>query len=167
MEYRVKVLSEGLASGVILNTQSNYSIQDGLCSNSSLEIKIYNKAINDVIKDLETLSCASLNKDEEFINVHILILKDPQLSKEVCELIENKRYYAPKAFDMVVKAYIEKFDNATSTYIKERALDLRDIRNRVLKKLDNLLFKKLENEKIILLCDELYPSMLMEFKDNI
>lgn len=167
MEYRVKVLSEGLACGSTFNTSSNYLIKDGLCSNSSLEIKIFNKAINDVIKDLECLTCANLKKDEDFVNVHILILRDPQLSKEVCELIENKRFYAPKAFDTVVQRYIEKFDNATSAYIKERALDLKDIRNRVLKKLDNLVFKKLENEQIILMCDELYPSMLMEFKDNI
>lgn len=167
MEYRVKTISEGVTCGIALNSKFDYLIKDGLCSNSSLEIKIYQKAISDVISDLEKLSRTSQSKDEEFVLVHIMILKDPQLSKEVCELIENKRYYAPKAFDTVLRRYIETFDSASSAYMKERALDLKDIRNRVLKKLDNLLFDKLENEKIILVCDELYPSMLMEFKDNI
>lgn len=164
---KIEVVSNGIAYGKAINVADDYVHSNALCSNTTLEIQMFKKALDDVIADLEKMKSDELFKNEEFIAVHIMILQDPVLFNEVKALIENKRYQAPKAFDIVINGYIEKFKAATTTYLIERNLDLKDIRNRVLKKLNKQFFKTLDADKVILVCDELYPSLLMEYKDSV
>lgn len=164
---KIKAISEGIAYGRALNVNDDFIIKKGLCSNSLLERQLFRQSVNEVIKDLEALKSDEVFKDEEFLDVHIMILKDPVLFSEVDSLIESKRYYAERAFDTVINGYIEKFNGANSVYLKERNLDFKDIRSRVLKKLNRHYFKENVSGKLILVCNELYPSLLMEFKDNV
>lgn len=163
----ITAISEGIAYGRALNVKDDFIIKQGLCSNSLLEKQLFRRSVNEVINDLETLKGEEIFKNEEFLNVHIMVLKDPTLFKEVDYLIETKRYYAERAFDCVINNYILKFQSANSFYLQERNLDFKDIRSRVLKKLNRHYFKEIVTGKIIIVCDELYPSLLMEFKDNV
>ncbi len=166
-EVKVEVISHGMAYGKAISVMDNYVISNSLCSNTMLEQQLIRKSIEEVIVDLKQLQQEEVFKDEEFIFVHIMILQDPVLLQEVDNLIEKKRYHAAKAFDEVISYYIEKFSQASTVYLKERNLDLKDIRNRVLKKLNRNFFKTLDTDKVILICDELYPSLLMEYKDSV
>lgn len=166
-EVKVEVISHGIAYGKAINVMDNYVISQNLCSNTILEQQLIRKSIEEVIVDLKELQNEEVFKDEEFIMVHIMILQDPVLLQEVDNLIEKKRYHAARAFDEVINVYIEKFSEASTAYLKERNLDLKDIRNRVLKKLNRNFFKTLNTDKVILICDELYPSLLMEYKDSV
>lgn len=164
---KIKAISEGIAYGRALNVSDDFIIKQGLCSNSVLEKQLFRQSVNEVINDLEALKSDEVFKDEAFLDVHIMILKDPVLYNEVDSLIESKRYYAERAFDTVINGYIKKFNEANSVYLQERNLDFKDIRSRVLKKLNRHYFKEIVSGKLILVCDELYPSLLMEFKDNV
>ena len=165
MEYNTLTISEGIAVGKVVNVINDICINREF-STIDNEINLFNLAISDVIKDLNQLNNTQ-NTDEEFINVHLMILKDPTLAKEVLGLIENHTYSASKAFCTVIDDYIRKFEKACNTYLMERALDLKDIKNRVLTKMCTTYSKKEYDEQIILMCDELYPSLLMEYKDNL
>lgn len=164
---KIEAISEGIAYGRALNVNDDFIIKQGLCSNTVLEKQLFRKSVDEVIKDLEALKGDEVFKDEEFLDVHIMILKDPVLFSEVDSLIEAKRYYAERAFDTVINSYIEKFNHANSLYLQERNLDFKDIRSRVLKKLNRHFLKEIVSGKLILVCEELYPSLLMEFKDNV
>lgn len=165
--YQIEAISEGIAYGKAINVRNNFIIKDSLCSNTILEKQLFRKAVNQVIEDLVNLQSSEMYHDEEFINVHIMILNDPTLYTQVDELIETKRYYAEKAFDVVISKYIKQFEKADSFYLQERDLDFKDIRNRVLQHLNQNYFKDVEADKIIIVCDELYPSLLMEYKKNV
>lgn len=167
-EIKIEAISEGIAYGKAINVTSDFVIPHGLCSNTQLEKQMIKKSIDEVISDLKSLKKDEIFKDEEFILVHIMILQDPVLINEIDQLIEKKRYFAARAFDEVMQKYIEKFKEASTTYLIERNLDLKDIRNRVLKKLNKHFFKTLDKkERAILLCDELFPSLLMEYRDSV
>ena len=99
--YQIEAISEGIAYGKAINVRNNFIIKDSLCSNTILEKQLFRKAVNQVIEDLVNLQSSEMYHDEEFINVHIMILNDPTLYTQVDELIETKRYYAEKAFDVV------------------------------------------------------------------
>lgn len=161
----VDVISEGIAYGKVIEFKDNLFISKELTNNKPLEVEMFKKAIKGASKDLESLNI--VGEDADFIKVHIMILNDPTLSKEVIELINTNSYKASYAFDIVINSYIKKFSNLDSTYLAERNLDFKDIRRRVLKKLDESYMVTLENDKVIIVCDELYPSYLMEYKDNI
>lgn len=164
---KIDVISNGIAYGQALNVECDLIIKQGLCSNSLLEKQIFTQTLKDVINDLENIKNNDIFKDEEFLNVHIMILKDITLTNEVFKFIDEKRYFACKAFNEVINSYISKFNEANSIYLQERNLDLKDIRRRVIKKLNHKFFNDVLPEKIILICDELYPSLLMEYKNNI
>ena len=165
MEYNTLTISEGIAAGKVVNVINNICINEEF-STVENELNSFHLVISDVIKDLNKLNNTQ-NTDEEFINVHLMILKDPTLTKEVVELIKNHMYTASKAFSTVIDDYIRKFEQASNTYLMERALDLKDIKNRVLTKMCISHKKKDYDGQIILMCDELYPSLLMEYKDNL
>lgn len=166
-EVSVQAISEGIAYGSIIKVNNEYIISDMLCLDKKLEKEKFINAINNSINDLKELQNEEVFKGEEFIMAHIMILEDPVLRRQVFFEIEQNAYYAEKAFNIVINEYINKFENATNEYLKERSLDLRDIRNRVLKNLNNIFIKSLDNDKVIIVCEELFPSLLMEYKDKV
>lgn len=163
-ELDIKVICEGIAYGKIVNIKNDIFVSNEKTDNPSYEKDILKEAFNTVIKDLE-----ELEKDtkDEFLNVHSMILKDPQLTKECFFEIDNNHYQACKAFECVINKYIDIFEKANSFYLEERNLDLKDIKRRVLLALNNTFVNHLEHDKIILVCDELYPSYVSEFRNTL
>ena len=134
-EMNVTVISEGIAYGKIVNIKNdNLFVSNRKANNIDYEKKAIKDSFELVIKDLEELKKTS---DDEFLTVHIMILKDPALIKEVYFEIDNNYYEASKAFDIVINRYIKQFESSNSFYLEETNLDFKDIRRRVLKALNN------------------------------
>ena len=164
-EMNVTVISEGIAYGKIVNIKNdNLFVSNRKANNIDYEKKAIKDSFELVIKDLEELKKTS---DDEFLTVHIMILKDPALIKEVYFEIDNNYYEASKAFDIVINRYIKQFESSNSFYLEERNLDFKDIRRRVLKALNNDYVEHLVHDKVIIVCDELYPSYLSEFRNTV
>jgi len=164
-ELNVSVISEGIAYGKIVRIKNdNLFVSNRKATNLDYEKKEIDEAFKSVINDLEIIrkSCS-----DEFLNVHIMILKDPVLTKEVYAEIDEHSYEASKAFDVVVNRYIEQFESSSSFYLEERNLDFKDIRRRVLKALNNDYVENLQHDKVIIVCDELYPSFISEFRNTV
>jgi phosphotransferase system enzyme I (PtsI) len=98
-------------------------------------------------------------KEAEIFEAHLLILEDPTLSKKIDEYL-NKGYNLAYSVKASFEEFIETLKNLQSEYMKERANDLYDI-------LDSLLRNILHIEKInlsslpkdsIVVAEDLTPS---------
>ena len=122
--------------------------------NSKHEIEHIKQEVSDVI-----------GKEESSIfDAHLAILDDPIFMNEI-QVIMQKQY---KAAEVAVKEVIDKFVNMLDlmddSYMKERALDIRDVGNRLLKNLLNDFEETLppQDHPYILVAKELSPSQLAQ-----
>lgn len=130
----------------------------------NVEIARFEIAIEKTREELVELK-NSLNKENSineagFLDAHILMLDDPELSKQIKTKIIDSRYNAERALFETVKGFVELIKASSDQYIKERTFDIRDVAKRVL---GNLLYKKRVdlrdlNEEVILIAHELLPS---------
>ncbi len=163
-EINVDVIAEGIAYGKVIRIKNdNLFVSKRKINDTLFEHKKFDNAVKEAISDLDKIEGI---ENEEFLTVHKMILSDPQLKKEVYSEIDNNLFDASYAFDKVIKGYIEKFESAKSFYLEERNLDFKDIRRRVLQKLNNDYIEHIEHDKVIIVCDELYPSFLSEFRNT-
>lgn len=160
------IISDGL---VYAKTEKICEIQEEHSKYSfdtQSEIEALNKAINKSITDLDELKNKVDNNDKEFIEVHKMLISDPILYNEIVDNIKNNGLTKEYAFNKVIDSYIEKFSLARTTYLKERILDMEDIRIRVMSNFKEHNKVKIDG-KFILVIDELYPSLLMTYNEQI
>jgi phosphotransferase system enzyme I (PtsI) len=101
-------------------------------------------------------------EESNIFDAHLAILDDPVFMSEVQGII--RRQY--KAAEVAVKEAIEKFANMfdllDDEYMKERAMDIKDVGNRLIKHLIGAPDVKLpeDNQPFVLVAKELTPSQL-------
>lgn len=127
------------------------------------EVKKLNDAFELSINDLDTL--VKYNETNEFITAHKLLLEDPVLRKEIIAEIKKKRT-AEASFIKVLDKYSKNMKSATSEYLRQRYVDFLDIKNRVLMHFLNKKYEEVD-EGVILVVEELLPSILLESKYHI
>ncbi|MDE7095471.1 MAG: hypothetical protein K2O23_03185, partial [Anaeroplasmataceae bacterium] len=160
--YSGKVLSEGVAIGIV-HTLS-YSTMNQVNTDSTKEKEKLKKAIKNSIKELESLKKIS-KENEEYISMQILLLSDPTLLTKTCQEIDLG-HSSSQSVEMVLNEIMTSLLDATSSYLKERVLDLSDIKERILR---NLVGKKNLDIKtdFILVAEELHPSFLIQNKNQL
>ena len=158
-------ISNGIAYGRVVKAYKHNLKHDIYSSNDYEEIKKIDEVINKVYNDLESLKTS--NRDDiELINVQQMLVKDPVLYQESIKLINEEHLTAHASLERVFDEYIKKFNEARTTYLKERALDMEDIKRRVLLSFGDNEIGKVEGE-FILVTDNLYPSYLMTYDKQI
>ena len=137
------------------------------------EIAKYNKAVEEVKKDLEVIKEAAtknLSADEAAIfDAHALVLSDPELQTQVEDKIRNENVDATYALDEVANLFIMMFEGMDDEYFKERAADIRDVSRRLVA---NLLGKELPNpalinEEVVIIAHDLTPSDTAQLNKNL
>ena len=114
----------------------------------------------ELIELKDSISGENMINEAGFLEAHILMLDDPELSRKIKEKITEERYNAEWALNAAVRDFIELIAAASDEYIKERTFDIRDVARRVL---GNLIYKKRVdltslNEEVVLIAHELLPS---------
>lgn len=101
----------------------------------------------------------------EVFNAHIQILKDPELLGEIEKSILTDNLDAASSVRKVFTKYIDLFEKMTDEYMKERAADLIDLRNRLLKNILGVKVLDISNinEEIIIVSNDLTPSDTAQF----
>ncbi|QCI19648.1 MAG: phosphoenolpyruvate-protein phosphotransferase PtsI [Buchnera aphidicola (Brevicoryne brassicae)] len=99
-------------------------------------------------------------KKESIFEGHIMLLKDEELEKEIISLIEEQKISAAAAAEYVIEGQAKVLEALKDEYLKNRAIDVRDIGNRLLKNILNLSIIDLNNIKkeVILIAKDLTPS---------
>lgn len=157
-----KVVSEGVAVGNAHILRPNSIVRQPILM--ELEKEKFKKALflsTEEIKDLIEKN----PENEEYLSIQTLLLEDPLLSQKTLLVIEQG-YSAFEAITKVIEEYIELLMESTNSYLKERTFDLADIRNRIIRNLDQQSIEK-RDTPYILICEELHPSILIQNRELI
>ena len=104
-----------------------------------------------------------VGQEQSYIfDVHLAILEDPIFMNEIQGIIEWQYKAAEVAVKEVIDKFVEMFDLIDDDYMKERALDIKDVGNRLLKHLLGDTEEPLPptDYPFILVAKELTPSQL-------
>ncbi|MCW5197006.1 phosphoenolpyruvate-protein phosphotransferase PtsI [Buchnera aphidicola] len=136
------------------------------------EINKFLDAKKETINQLEKIKNKSKkffkNKKENIFTSHIMILKDQELEKEIILSIKQQLNTAEHAVNLILSKQINYLNDIQDEYLKNRAIDIQDIRNRILRnllKINTINLKEIQ-EKVILIAHDLTPSEIaqMNFK---
>ncbi|WP_343188259.1 phosphoenolpyruvate-protein phosphotransferase PtsI [Buchnera aphidicola (Ceratoglyphina bambusae)] len=115
------------------------------------------KQIKNIKKEIEK----KLGKEKsEIFEGHIMILEDKEFEKDIITLIKKKQYTSEISTKKIIKKQIKEIKKLNNTYLKNRALDIKDIGNRLIKNILKINIKNLNkiNKKVIIISKDLTPS---------
>lgn len=108
-----------------------------------------------------------------FVNLHLMILSDPELSEMPRTIIRERRCNAEWAIVQQMEHLVEQFDNIDDTYLRERSYDVRQVVERVVRQLaghpdhaSSRFGKGVKGENLIVVAHDLSPADVMAFKDQ-
>lgn len=128
----------------------NYNVLD-----KEDEIQKFNKALNEAKLEIEHLA-----KDSEIFDGHNMIIQDITLYDNVLNKIKNENQNAQVALFNAIVEISNIFQMMEATYMKERAIDVKDVGDRIMTKLKGLNSNPFENinEEVIIIAEDLTPS---------
>lgn len=122
-------------------------------------IRSSKREIESIKRDISDL----IGEDESYIfNAHLTILEDPIFMKEIQGLMQSQKKAAEVAVKETVDKFAGMFELLDDEYMKERAADIKDVGNRLLKHLIGEWEEAVPPKDLpyILVADELTPSQL-------
>jgi len=135
-------------------------------SEAESEVKRFQTALDKTkaeIKALQKKMQRTIEKrDAKIFDAHLLIVEDKLLHKEVVARIRGQLCNAQSSFLLTIQRYINAISGTNDTYLHERAGDIRDIANRILRNLngDQDIGPTLDNlpENTVVIAHDLTPS---------
>jgi phosphotransferase system enzyme I (PtsI) len=128
------------------------------------EIQRYEEAQGKATEELEGIKERTRKtigpEEAEIFSAHIMVLQDPEYSGAIKALIRSEGQNAEWAVQVITDRFLELFKSMENDYIRERAADLRDVSNRLLRNLLGISTQSLSEitENVILVADDLTPS---------
>lgn len=109
---------------------------------------IYDKALKEVGE-----------ANAQIFEMHMMMLDDVDYNDSICNIIETQAVNAEYAVAVTSDNFSEMFSSMEDAYMKERAADIRDISNRLIRNLQTDKDENtLEMDKVIVCADDLAPS---------
>ncbi len=103
------------------------------------EVERFKKALADTARELRAIKtdiAKRMGEDHARIfDAHLLILDDQMLVDETSAAIKNERQNAAAAFERVINNVIASIAGIEDQYLKERTIDVQDVKKRVLRTL--------------------------------
>lgn len=136
------------------------------------EIENLQKAIAKTKQQLEEIKQRTLEtlgpEKAEIFNAHIMILDDFSFYKSIAANIKMKKLKAEVALDGAIKEICVMFETIDDEYMRERALDIKDVGTRLLYNLagvENISLKDLPRE-VIVVANDLTPSDTVQIEND-
>ena len=106
-----------------------------------------------------------------FIDLHRMILEDPELSEVPKQIIRERRCNAEWAIVQQMQVLVEQFEQVEDQYLRERSYDVRQAVERVVRELSEhpdhvSKLKGAKGENVIVIAHDLSPADVMAFKDH-
>jgi phosphotransferase system enzyme I (PtsI) len=156
----------------------HYLISEG---SEQAEQKRLLDAFQVVRQELKTLRAglpeAAPEEMAAFLDVHGMILADPTLTERPLELIQKKRYNAEWALATQLENVLEQFAEIEDAYLRERAADIRQVVERVMKVLHlgedhqtigafyKTVAENRELSEVIVVAHDISPPDMLRFKE--
>jgi phosphotransferase system enzyme I (PtsP) len=160
----------GIAIGTVVVVTPGadlYTVQPRQSSDRRAEFRAFREALDSVRTDIQQVADnlgGELNpEDHALFDVYLGILDDSTIGAEVAALIK-KGEWAQGALSQVMIAHIRHFERMEHSYLRERAVDVKDLGTRVLTYLQESDKKQQRHypERTILVGEELTASSLGE-----
>ena len=154
-------VSEGIAIGkAIVIAKNDLIIEQLKVSDIEQELNKLDTAITIADKQIEVLKNKvekKLGKEKaEIFEAHRLILSDPEFINEIKNKIKNDNINVEFAVKTTIQSFLELFDVIDDPYMRERASDIKDVVERLLRVLTNTqsyLVEEINNQGIIIAND--------------
>ena len=161
--------ASGVAIGkavVIVPPADLNSVPDRACKNIDKELIYLDKALTEVRADMKDtakkLSCRLPPEELALFDVYLRMLDDQALGVEIRKKV-LQGISAQSALRQVIEEHVSKFEVMEDGYLRERAVDVKDLGRRVLSYLQQSEHSDIEYpENTILISEELTPAMLGE-----
>lgn len=171
---RGKSIFQGIAIGKIrVFSKKEKEIKHMAIQDVVGELERYDNAVEVAIEQLKQLQNKALKEvgevEASIFEVHQMMLEDVDYSDSVKHIITSQGVNAEYAIRETADYFMNIFASMEDDYMRSRAVDVRDISERLLSILIGQSTMQFEvNEPIILLADELAPSETVQFdKDEI
>lgn len=155
----------GIARALVVEDKK-IELETGKAKDPELEIKRFNEAVSISLKELNLLyekTLSSLGEDKaQIFEAHSLILQDPDFIDGVHAEIKSNSLKASAAVDVVSRQFVSMFEAMDNEYMRERALDIKDISTRLIRKILGIETINLSElpEECILVSSDITPSQM-------
>lgn len=135
-------------------------------SESERELERLKKAFDKSREQLEAVYQKTLlsvgEKDAEIIQAHQMILDDPVFYEEIQNAVKNELIRAEHAISKKVDEQVSLFEQIEDPYIRERAADVKDVGNRLLKNVLGIEIRDISSmkENVIVVGHDITPSLM-------
>jgi phosphoenolpyruvate-protein phosphotransferase (PTS system enzyme I) len=132
----------------------------------AFEINRFDNALKEAVLELNQLyqkTLITLGEDKaQIFEAHTMILQDPELIDSIHDEIKNQSAMASAAVDTVAKTFIDMFEGMDNEYMRERALDIKDVSLRIIRKILKIDAVNLSDlkEDAILIANDITPSQM-------
>src|SRR6266850_2152198 len=118
------------------------------------------KSLEEVREVREKIALETSEEQARILDTQIEILSDPEARSMTCAVIERERKPAAFAYRKILTAVAARLDEADSEYYRGRAIDVRDVRRRMLAHLGGIRTHSLHDlkEPSVIVANDLPPS---------
>lgn len=172
-EYRGKSVYGGIAIGKIrVMTKREHPIVRQKVEDSGKEVHRFEEAKTEAQNQLAGLYDKAVTEVGEasaaIFEIHQMMLDDDDYLDSVKNIIVEQQVNAEYAVGVTADNFAEMFSSMEDAYMKERAADVRDISERIIRILtDADSAKVLAEEPVIILADDLAPSETVQLDKNL
>ena len=163
--YKGTGASPGIALGKALVIEhSELNIEKKTIENVDAEVEKLNAAVEESKKELEQVkerAKVELGEHEaEIFEAHLLVLQDPELIDQTVAKIRDEKVNADFALNEVKEMFVNIFESMDNEYMRERAADIKDVTNRILRHILGIKVVDLSalSEEVVLIAHDLTPS---------
>ncbi len=157
-------VSEGVAVAPIFHYESlpppipEYEAEEPGAEWQKLQTAL--EKVRRAILDRQRIMVNRVGEEEAAIfEAHALLLSDEELLENTRSLIYEMHYNAARAWKESVDAIVARFRALADDYLKQRAVDVEDVGNQVLRELSGEAHEKIIfSEPVILVADDLTPT---------
>ena len=157
--------SPGIEKGkVLVIKECQQMLAYSKIENTDAEISRFESAVNksktELVNLLAKVKKEIGEKEAAIFDAHIMILEDPELIGKVKNEIEKEKISAEYALKTTRDTYIEIFENMDNEYMRERAADIKDVTDRVIRNLTGIGKKDIATieAKVVIAAKDLSPS---------
>ncbi len=164
---------EAIAFGKIrIFKRKEFSVRRIHVDDSESEKERFENAKLQSIRQLEEIYEKALKEvgetNAQIFEIHSMMLEDEDYNQSIHSIIDTQRVNAEYAVAVTADNFSEMFAAMDNGYMQARAIDVKDISNRVLSNLSGQSNASTANEKVIICADDLTPSETVSMeKDNI
>lgn len=168
-------ISDGIAFGKLRAYKKDFFSMHSMKvfkEDSEVEISKFRSAKDRALEQLDVLYNHALNDVGEehamIFDVHKMMIEDIDYSNSIMNIIRDEKANAEYAVWLTSRNFEKKFESMESEYMQQRATDVRDISRRLINCMNNYVQTDISSEKkeIIIGCDDLSPSELLELNRN-